>query len=77
MKTVNLAEVLVPYGIEADLDDGDLIVDVLIIARVSGPDGTTSLQLSSTDGTDWITERGLVSAAQHIMDQNQGVEPRS
>ena len=64
---MNLAEALVPYGIEADLDDGDLITDVVVLAKVHGADGTTSLQISSPAGTDWIAEFGLVAAAWHIM----------
>lgn len=66
MRTVNLAEVLMPYGIEADLDDDDLVTEVIVIAKVSAVDGETSLQISAPDGCDWIAQFGLLAAAWHI-----------
>ena len=75
MTTLNLAEVLLPYGLEADLDDGDLITDVMVIAKVSAADGTTAIQISAPDGCDWIAQRGLLSAAQFIADRERS-DPR-
>lgn len=46
MSRVNLAEVLVAYGIEAELDEGDLITDVPILAKVHQPDGATAINMA-------------------------------
>lgn len=68
---VNLAEVLVPYGIEADLAEGDLITDVLILAKVHQPDGTTALLVEASAGHDWIARLGMLAAATLISNQQQ------
>lgn len=64
---MNLAEALLPYGIEAELADDDLIVEAVVLAKVHSSDGDTSLQIASTQGCDWISEFGLVAAAWHIL----------
>jgi hypothetical protein len=64
---MNLAEALMPYGIEAELAEDDLIVEAVVLAKVHTADGTTTLQISSTEGCDWIAQFGLVAAAWHVL----------
>lgn len=67
--SVNLPEALVPFGIEADIDLDDVITDVVIVAKVHHPDGSTSLQISSSN-VDWVAQFGLIAAAWHILRSN-------
>ncbi len=60
---MNLAEALVSYAIEADIDADDLITDVVILAKVHAADGTTTLLIGAPDGRDWISQFGLMAAA--------------
>ena len=53
-------------GISLDLDDGDLISDAVLIAKVHKPDGTVVIASKATEGTDWVTRRGLVAAAADV-----------
>lgn len=54
---------------EGDWDPGDQIIEAVLIAKVAKLDsGGTSLLLGNTPGIDWIAQRGLISAAQHVLD---------
>lgn len=55
-----------PLGISLDLEDGDLVSDAVLIAKVHKPDGTVIVACKSSEGTDWVTRRGLVAAAADI-----------
>jgi hypothetical protein len=60
---VKLKDALATLDIDMDLDDGDMLTDVLVIAKVSRLDGPTSVLQAATEGTDEITRLGLVAAA--------------
>lgn len=56
------------YGIEADLQDGDLILDAVILLRVQSDDHqASSLVIATTPGLDWMLQVGMVEAARMIM----------
>jgi hypothetical protein len=61
-----LPRTLDQLGIELDLDDQDLISDAVLIAKVHKPDGGVSVVLRTSAGTDWVTQRGLIAAANDI-----------
>lgn len=64
---MKLKQALETLDIEFDLDDGAILTDVLVIAKVSRLDGDTTVVYASTDGTDGITKLGLVTAAQRVI----------
>ena len=55
-----------PLGITLDLDDGDLVSDAVLIAKVHKHDGTVVVASKASEGTDWVTRRGLVAAAADV-----------
>ncbi|KAB2384745.1 hypothetical protein [Actinomadura montaniterrae] len=52
-----------PLGIALDLDEGDLISDAVLIAKIHKADGAVIVASKASDGTDWVTRRGLIAAA--------------
>lgn len=64
---MRLKQALETLDIDFDLDDGDMLTDVLVIAKVSRLDGPTTIVHATTDGTDGITALGLVTAANSII----------
>jgi hypothetical protein len=59
-------------GLTVRTREGDLISDVMILAKVIPADSSESvaLSISSDDSLDWIAQRGLVSAAQAVLDDH-------
>lgn len=64
---MKLKDALESLDIEFDLDDGDMLTDVLVIAKVSRLDGDTTVLHATTQGTDGLTKLGLVTAAQRVI----------
>lgn len=64
---MKLKEVLETLDIEFELDDGAMVTDVIVVAKVSRIDGPTTIVHASTEGTDGITKLGLVTAAARII----------
>jgi len=60
-------------GITVELEEGQMIVDAVLIARVvSAEDSQTRLMLANTPGMDWIIQTGLIAAAMHA--DNNSIE---
>lgn len=64
---LTLKQALGTLDIEFDLEDGDILTDVVVIAKVSRLDGETTVLHATTAGTDGITKLGLVTAAQRVI----------
>jgi hypothetical protein len=64
---MKLKQALETLDIEFDLDDGDMLTDVLVIAKVARLDGPTTVVHASTQGSDGLTVLGMVTAAQNII----------
>jgi hypothetical protein len=60
---MQLAEILKTLDIDMEIDDGALVTDVLVIAKVQRLDGATTVIHCTTEGTDWITAIGLSAVA--------------
>lgn len=59
-------------GITLDVEDGQQVTEVLVIAKIADfSDGGTALALGVSEGLDWIAQRGLLSAAQLLLDTRQ------
>lgn len=58
-----MSDVLGQLGMKLDIDDGHLISDAVLIMKVHRPDGRLYVATRTTEGTDWVTARGLIAAA--------------
>lgn len=68
---IPLGEALDRIGVTWEPDDpGDIITDAIIIAKVSGGDGDTSVVYELSDGMDWVTRLGLMEAGRQIEAMN-------
>ena len=64
---MELMEALETLDFDIELGDGDLVTDVLVIAKVVRLDGPTTILHAATSGTDGITKLGLVTAASRVI----------
>lgn len=55
-------------GVTLDLDDDDLLVEVLVIGKVSvmSEGGGTTVVIAKSEGMDWISQLGLIEAARQV-----------
>ncbi|AYD81692.1 hypothetical protein SEA_KROMP_91 [Streptomyces phage Kromp] len=70
MADQKIGQLLDALGVEATLDEGDLPTDAFVILKVIKADGTVTLASARSEGLDWITRLGMVTAAQQI--ENSG-----
>lgn len=72
MTDISIGDLIDARGLTLDLDECDLVLDVVVIARVV-PDGapadTASLVLGATAGMDWVTQRGMVEGGRMIIEE--------
>lgn len=57
-------DVLALIGVDLDLEDGDLVTDAIVLCKVSTAEGETRMISSTSQGTDWITVRGMLAIAE-------------
>jgi hypothetical protein len=65
-----IGQLLDTLGVQADLDEGDLPTDAFVILKIVKADGVVSMVNARSEGLDWITRVGMVTAAQQI--ENSG-----
>lgn len=58
-----IGQLLDSLNVTADLDDGDLVTDALVILKILQPDGSIAMSIGSTDTRDWVNQTGLLRAA--------------
>jgi hypothetical protein len=58
-------------GITLDVDEGCLVSDAVLLAKVIGPDGTSIVAISDNPSMDWLTQYALIKAAERIIDTQQ------
>jgi hypothetical protein len=63
----HIGQLLDSRGVTADLDEGDLVTDALVVLKVVQPGGVVGIILGVSDGMDWITQRGLLAGADDLM----------
>lgn len=62
--------VLDELGVELDLADDDRVTEVLLLAKTTNLDsGVVSLVIAANKGMDWISQLGLLTAAQQVLEQ--------
>lgn len=63
----NLGELLDSLGVEANLDDGDLIASAVVVLSILTPDSNhPRLAIVNSDGMTWIQQAGLLRLAERI-----------
>jgi hypothetical protein len=56
-------------GVTLDLDEGQQLTEAFVIGKVSDfESGGTGLVLGTSEGLDWIGQRGLLDAARYTLD---------
>ena len=70
MAEQRVGQLLDALGTVADLDEGDMPVDAIVILKVVKSDGAVSLTKGRSESLDWITALGMLTAAQSI--ENSG-----
>lgn len=75
MADQKVGELLDSLGVTLDIDESQQLVEVVVLGKLADFDtGGTSVVLGNNEGLDWIAQRGIVSAAQHVMDTADPVE---
>lgn len=70
MPDQKIGQLLDTLGVTADLDDGDMVTDALVILKVVQPDGSIAISVGASDSRDWINQRGLLHSALELTDGN-------
>ncbi|MFC7906460.1 hypothetical protein ACQEV9_18220 [Streptomyces chartreusis] len=70
MTEQKIGQLIDGLGVEADLDEGDLVAGAFVILKVIKADGTVTLANARSEGLDWITRLGMITAAHTI--ENSG-----
>ncbi len=56
-------------GITLDVEDGEHLVEVLVIAKAWNPEtGNSTIVFGSSKGADWIAQQGLLAAGRLVVD---------
>lgn len=75
MSDQKVGALLDSLGVTMDLGEDQQLVEVVVLGKVAHFDtGGTSVVLGNSEGLDWISQRGIVSAAQHVLDSADSVE---
>jgi hypothetical protein len=62
-------------GVTLDIEDGQQLTEVVVLGKLADfESGGTSVVIGGSEGLDWIAQRGLVSAAQYVMDTEDPAE---
>lgn len=54
-------------GVTLPLDDGDIVTDVIITAKVSRPDGTVTVVTGSSEACSWYDQLALSNMGADIV----------
>lgn len=68
-------ELLDALNVTLDIDDGDMVTDVVILAKNVMADGEVSLIIGKSEATSWLEQLGLVYAASDIIRQGGYQDP--
>jgi len=60
---MKVGELLDAMNVSIRLEEGDLLSDVIVIARVMQADGSSRLSTSTSQGTNWVTKIGMLRIA--------------
>lgn len=66
MADQSIGQLLDSLGVTADLDDGDMVTDAVVILKVVGQDGEVPIVIGTSETLDGITQKGLLQGAVEI-----------
>ncbi|RAJ70298.1 hypothetical protein K378_01463 [Streptomyces sp. Amel2xB2] len=66
MTAQSVGQLLDSLGATLDLDEGDMVTDVMVMAKVIKADGDVSLVKGTSESLDWISAVGMLSASLEI-----------
>ena len=75
MPDQKIGQLLDTLGTTADLDDGDLPTDALVLLKVVKAGGGVALVKARSESLDWISSLGMLTAALEI--ENSGYSSAS
>jgi len=58
-----VGEVIDSLGIKIGRKDGDMVTDVVVLAKIVEADGKVRFAMAWSEGTSWIERFGMVAAA--------------
>ena len=58
------------FDYDVDTDDDETVTDVVIVAKVARLSGPPTVIIVCSNGTDIVTQLGLLAAAQQINEQS-------
>lgn len=65
---LSIGQIIDAEGVCFDLDDGDLVAGVVVLAKVvSAADGSVSLGYGSSESSTWLDDLGLITAAAQLV----------
>lgn len=66
MADQKIGQLLDSLGVTAELSDGDMPTDALVVLKVVTPEGRTAVTIATSEASDWVTQKGLLAAAAEI-----------
>lgn len=64
---MNIRDALAPLTFDVDLDDDEMVVDAVILARVTRmSDGRSTFAWSGSENVDTVVKTGLIECARQI-----------
>ncbi|MEU0937595.1 hypothetical protein [Embleya sp. NPDC005971] len=69
MTTFPAGPILDGLGVTVDLEDGDLPAGAVVLLKVVDRDGEVSVGIADSEGSTWLDQLALVTAARDIIGQ--------
>lgn len=66
-----LGETIDARGINFDLEDGDALIDVVVVAQVLTSDNRKYMAIRKDEHTNWLTEVGMLTIAHKMVTDEQ------
>ena len=63
MTEQQIGQLVDTLGITADLEEGDMVSEAVVILKVVQEDGSIAIAVGASDTRDWINQRGLLHSA--------------
>lgn len=70
MEAQKIGNLLDQLGVTLEFDGGDMVTDVVILAKIVTSDGSVAVGIGTSESTSWLEQLGLLSAASDIMRAN-------
>lgn len=61
-----IGDVIDGLGIEASVQDGELVAGAIVLLKVIDSDGGTRLSIATSDGLGWIERCGMLRVAEQV-----------